>query len=216
VNGDQYDEFEEMMTHAAVLSYRQKGVDWRELMNALWEELEQYDLEVLRAAVMAHVRSEKFFPALGDIITRIEGTAEDRAKLAWRLVVRAIERLGHYDSVRFPSPAHHYAIEQMGGWRGLCARLTNDELPFREKDFVRFFEIGERVASWGREEGKVHVPEYCVGAFEVNNRAIGYALPAVIDARTGKPVEGIRASLPAPADESVTIIRTLAEKMSAS
>ena len=192
MNGQQYTEFEAIMSRAALLSFQQKGKDWRALITAMFEELAAYDLEAVRLAVATHVRSEKFFPTLADIVKRIDGDHEDRAAIAWAYVVKAIERLGHYLSVRFPSPAYHYAIEFMGGWQKLCTTLTEAETKWRGKEFERFFEIGERVASWGHELGKVHVPPYLLGWHETHNRRGGYALPDVLDAATGKPIQGFR------------------------
>ena len=158
----------------------------------MFKILERYDFGAVERAVEDHLRSQKFTVTPSDIIKRIEGTAEERAMLAWNCVVHAIQRFGRCASVRFPSPAYHYAIRQMGGWQGLCANLRNDELAFRGKDFERFFEIGERVASWEHETGKVCVQPYLMGWNEANNRRGGYALPDVVDTTTEKPIQGVR------------------------
>jgi hypothetical protein len=215
MTGEQYNDFEAIMNRAALLTFQQKGKDWRALVTAMFEELAMYDLENVRAAVAAHVRSEKFFPTLADIITLIEGCSEDRAALAWAAVVRAVERLGRSLSVRFPSPAYHYAIEQIGGWQKLCTTLTDEEIKWRGKDFERFFEIGERVASWEHEPGKVRVQPYLMGWYEANNRRGGCALPDVVDAETGKPLKDFRAALPEPSDTS-GVVMTLVKGMKAS
>ena len=207
MTSEQYNDFEAIMSRAALLTFQQRGKDWRALVTAMFEELAAYDLESIRAAVSAHVRSEKFFPTLADIATRIEGGSDARAALAWAVVVRAVERLGHSLSVRFPSPAYHYAIEQMGGWQKLCATLTDDEVKWRGKDFERFFEIGERVASWEHEPGKVCVPPYLMGWHETNNRRGGHALPDVIDVATGKPMKDFRAALPEPEDPAGVVMK---------
>jgi hypothetical protein len=183
------------------------------LFFVLWKD---FSLAQVEQALHEHMKASPFMPKPCDIITRIKGTTADRAALAWRMVVNAIGRIGRGHSVAFPSPAYIYALNQLGGWQKLCASLTEDEVKWRGKDFERFFEIGERVATWEYEDGKVRVPRYCVGAFEASNRAQGYALPHVIDAATGKPIEGFRASLPAPDVETVTIIKELTEGMKAS
>lgn len=182
-------------------------------LGMMFRILQRYDFKVVQEAVEEHMRQGDFVVKPADIIRYIDGTAADRAALAWRMVVRAMQRLGHYDSVRFPLPAYHYAIEQMGGWQGLCQRLTDEELHFREKDFARFFEIGERVASWDHEPGKVHVLPYLVGFYEADNRARGYALPAVKDAETGLPLPEMRPALGSGEDERPVFLRALAEGM---
>jgi hypothetical protein len=189
VKSDDYAAFEEILQRAADLTMVQQNKAWRSQVTALFEELAEYDLEAIQAAVRDHTRSEKFFPTLADIVRRLEGTAEDRAALAWGMALRAIQRHGRSASVFFPSPAHVYAIEQMGGWVRLCSSLAVDEEKWTARVFGRFFSYGERVASWDREPGKVVVPRYCVGQCERNNRSDGRALPAIIDAATGQPVK---------------------------
>lgn len=209
-----YDGFKKLLERAATVTFQQRGKDWGALVTVMFEELAQYDLETIRAAVRDHVRSEKFFPALADIVCRIEGRPEDRAAAAWGMVLRAVSRFGHDTSVRFPSPAFHYTVGQIGGWAKLCMRLTDAELPFRARDFARFFEIGERCATWDGTSGTVKVPAYLVGTCELSNRANGHRLPArVYDAETGKVLEGM--ALPARKGEVVPIMAALAERMRA-
>ena len=209
-----YDGFKKLLERAATVTFLQRGKDWETLVTVMFEELVQYDLEAIRMAVGAHVRSEKFFPALADIIRRIEGRPEDRSAVAWALVLKAISRFGHDTSVRFPSPAFHYALDQMGGWAKLCMRLTEDELPFRAKDFARFFEIGERCATWDGANGTVKVPAYLAGTCELSNRANGHRLPPkVYDVESGAVLEGL--ALPAQKGEVVPIMAALAERMRA-
>jgi hypothetical protein len=185
----------------------------KEALRIFFVLLLPYSLEQVTAALQGHMQSSVFMPKPADIITRIKGTSEDRAALAWALVVRAVECLGHYVSVRFPSPAFHYAIGQMGGWQKLCATLTDAEVKWRGKEFERFFEIGERVASWERTARKVYVPPYLVGWHEANNRRGGHALPDVVDAETGRPIQGLRAALPEPEEASANVVTALVRGM---
>lgn len=209
-----YDGFKKLLERAATVTFQQRGKDWDALVTVMFEELAQYDLETIRAAVRDHVRSEKFFPALADIVCRIEGRPEDRAAAAWGMVLRAVSRFGHDTSVRFPSPAIHYALEQMGGWARFCMRLVEAELPFRAKDFAQFFAMGERCTSWDGANGTVKVPAYLAGTCELSNRANGHILPArVYDVETGKVLEGL--ALPAPKGEVVPIMAALAGRMRA-
>lgn len=126
--------------------------------------LQKYSLAQVKSALQEHMAASPYMPRPCDVSRRIEGQPEDRAAAAWALVLRAISRFGHDTSVRFPSPAFHYAVEQMGGWARLCMRLTEAELPFRARDFARFFEIGERCASWDGANGTVKVLAYLAGS----------------------------------------------------
>ena len=208
-----FNEFSALLDRTAIVTFLQRGKDWETLVTTMFEELAGYDLEAIRGALRDHVRSEKFFPTLADIVTRIDGTAEDRAALAWSLVMRAIERHGAYESVRFPSPAFHFAIAEMGGWQHL-ARIELADVPFRAKDFARFFTIGESEASWGFEPDKKHVPQYLAGHHETWNRAVGILRePCVYDVQTGARIDVL--ALPSQAGQpAITpILEQLTEKM---
>ena len=189
---DEFQAFCELMERAADVTVMPNGKNLERVTVALFEGLAAYPLAVVAEAVAAHCRSGRFFPMLSDIVTRIEGKVEDRAAAAWALVLKAVARHGHWDSVRFPVPAIHYAIGQMGGWRHLCCTLTADNIPFRARDFSGHFAVGERVASWEEAAGpgpeRVRVPAYLPGEHELNNRARGYDLRRVWDAGTGQLV----------------------------
>lgn len=174
--------------------------------------LKKFSLAQVKAALQEHMASSPYMPKPCDVLCRIEGQPEDRAAVAWGMVLRAISRFGHDTSVRFPSPAFHYAVEQMGGWAKLCMRLTEAELPFRGRDFARFFEIGERCATWDGANGTVKVPAHLAGTCELSNRTNGYALPArVYDAETGAVLE--KQALPAGVGKVVPFATALAAQM---
>lgn len=196
-----------MMQWAADVTTMPNGKDLGRTAKALFDALSPYPYEAVEAAVKGSCRHERFFPMLADIVTRIEGTSEERAAMAWALVLRAMGRWGYWDSVRFPDPAIHFAIQQMGGWRRLCSSLTNDELPFRGRDFAQHYSMFDRVRH------ATSVPAYLAGAHELNNRRHGLERPRrVYDAVTGEPVpEGELPTLPDA--RAVGFVRALAGKM---
>ena len=124
--------------------------------------LSDYSLDEVSQAIMEHIKQSPYMPKPADIIRIIEGTAEDRASEAWYYVLKAIQQYGYYESVQFDNPAIHYAIERMGGWQKLC-QLTEEELPFRERDFIKHYVRGERMASWDK------VPLRFMGKHEQDN-----------------------------------------------
>lgn len=149
--------------------------------------LQPYTIEQVKKALQTHMAESPYMPKPSDIKARIEGTADDRAALAWQIVLNAVRRNGHYDSIRFPSPAYHYAIGNMDGWISLCKSLVDENLPFRRKDFMQFFKLGEQYASWDAKPEKTQVPRYLAGATELNNRTRGLNhQPPVYDAVTGE------------------------------
>jgi len=184
-----YPRFRELLLWAAQVTVVPNGKDAGEISLALFDALAGYPLDAVRDAVEAHCRAEKFFPMLADIVARIEGTAADRAQAAWALVMRAVERIGSWDSVRFPDAAIHYAISQMGGWMHLCEILTDTREPFLAQDFSRHFLMGERLSSWEERPGGVKVQAYFPGRHEVDNRSKGLDRRRIFDAATGKEIK---------------------------
>ena len=126
---------------------------------------------------------------------RIEGTEEDQAAAAWAMVLKAMPKWGYYDSVKFPDPAIHYAIAQMGGWARLCSTMTDETEPFRKKDFAGYYAMGKKV--------KDGIPPYLAGQHEAENRMHGQNRPLEIwDVATGRRVKSNE--LPAPKSEKTT------------
>lgn len=122
-----------------------------------------------------------YMPKPSDIREILEGSEDDRAAAAWAQVIRAMGRWGYWDSVRFPDPAIHYAITQMGGWIRLCATITDDTEPFRKKDFAGYYAMGKHT--------RENIPPYLAGQHEAGNRMHGHALPPTVwDTSTGRSV----------------------------
>lgn len=155
--------------------------------------LSGYTLEEVSKAVTEHLKISSFMPKPADIIRILEGTAEDRGSLSWWHVVRAIRKHGRYTSVAFDDPVIHYAIDRMGGWQKVCGVLE-EELPFREKDFIKLYARGERNADWDS------VPKRFPGAHEIDNIQRGWEVPATVFIQTKK---GSQAKLKSGKGESV-------------
>ena len=189
---EDFQEFHALMQQALDLTVMPNGKDPERTITMLFAALGQYDLGLVRQAVIEHCRTEKFFPMLADIIRRIDGTAEERAALAWASIREAIRRHAG-DSIKFASPAMHYAIQQMGGWIKLY-NLSSRELDFREKTFAMFYSIGERKASWDGANVSYKVPQYFLGECDLHNRLNGYEdiVPIkVIEIETGGKIDVI-------------------------
>lgn len=128
--------------------------------------LSRFDLEQVRQAYKAHLAGKdgRYWPTPSHIVEQIEGRPEDRAAIAWATVERELKLGKGYESVRFPLPAYHYAVEQMGGWIALSDKYdaaTVRDVQYLAAKFAQFFGIAERLnADWG------DVPEYLVGVFE--------------------------------------------------
>jgi hypothetical protein len=187
-------------------------------LGLMFKALERHDFAAVARAVAMHVDASRFAVTPADITRLIEGSPEERSQAAWRLFLRAVDRHGFYDSVRFPDPAYHYAVMQLGGWERVCEEfhgLTDKELQFRAKDWRQLYETGERVASWDGEQGKAEVPKYLEGFFERGNLEGGHSghLPDVLDAETGEKLS--REALMQPGRGKILRIADAAETVTA-
>ena len=152
--------FDEILDFVNDLTIMPGGKDLSRMKTALFTSLSQYPLDVVAKALNAHCRSEKFFPTLADIIRQIEGTPDERAALAWALVMKAKRKYKLRKAIRFPVPAIHFAIEKMGGWEKIFWSVDDSNESFKGAEFQKFFKIGERCASWDFEPGKIKVCSY--------------------------------------------------------
>ena len=157
-------------------------------MKLFFDLLKPYTFEQVARALHVHLLESPYMPKPVDIISRIEGSADDRAIKAWHRVLEAARQHGAYESVKFDDPVIHFCIERMGGWQKVCA-MTEDELPFREKDFRELYKLGRNV-------GWKDVPKYFPGHHEINNRMSGYlefipALVEIVDTETKRLAAGM-------------------------
>lgn len=212
-----YPAFSELMQRADAVTVMPNGKVLGQVITALFIGLKDYALEAVVMAVEAHCRSDRFFPMLADIVTRIEGNVEDRAALAWSLVRKAVRKYGTGRSIRFSNdPVIHYAIEKMGGWWYLDRVLDDENEPWKFKEFARFYRLGEKRVSWKGENGTTAVIPYFPSEHEVNNRWRGFEQPRkVYDVETGELVsDSLLPALSALRTQEARLIRNLAETMS--
>jgi len=176
-----------MRTAAKMCATEAKDTDALAMMFVI---LSGYSFEQVKRAVFQHFKTKdgKFFPTPAHITAIIEGDDGDRAEMAWRAFLRAVEKHGGYESVRFTKPAFHYAIRELGGWQKInddFLALTDKDIEFYGKNFKRLYSIGEKTATWD------NVPAYFRGVFETQNDANGYSghIPPVIEIGTGHKLD---------------------------
>ena len=133
--------------------------------------LQDYSLEDVRKGFFAAMRnpdSGQFMPRPADVIRELSGSSDTRAAVAWAKVFEAICRVGHMPSIAFDDAIIHAVITDMGGWVKL-ALVGNDELPFRERDFLRIYRgyIGRSLGDY---------PRYLPGMAEAENFGKGYTV----------------------------------------
>lgn len=96
----------------------------------VWQQVcQRYEVEQVRKAFTAHTMDAErghFPPKPADLVRALEGTATDRAMLAWGKALEAVSAVGSYSDVVFDDPAIHAVVEDLGGWPKLCRTETAD------------------------------------------------------------------------------------------
>ena len=143
-------------------------VDMTDFAVGVWQRaLEPYAIEAIERAFDAHARDPKagsFMPKPADLVRVLDGTAEDRALIAWSKVLGAIQSVGGYSTVAFDDAAIHPAIVDLGGWVKVC-EITMDELPFLQRRFTAAYAAHLRA-------GTPHAP-LLIGRHDAENARIG-------------------------------------------
>ena len=137
-------DIKQLGVYMAVLSEEfTDGKPISELKIQTWyNALEKYEIKVIGKAVsnIAQKRIYNGFPKLAEIINEIEGSADDRALLAWNELKEAIARVGAYNSVKFSDPKTVAVVNEMGGWAKVC-EVKEDDLKWMQKDFERLYKV---------------------------------------------------------------------------
>ena len=74
-----------------------------------------------------------------------EKALETRAEAEWGIVLKAMVDVGSYGSPKF-CPQTEKTIEIMGGWPHLCATLTQSNMDFKRRDFVKLWQDAEDIS----------------------------------------------------------------------
>lgn len=143
------------------------------LINLYWKTLEPFTDNDCERAFKELIFSSKVFPKPVDFIETLKGKKQDQGTLAWLTVVKALRKIGPYQSVTFDDPVIHSIIEAMGGWIKL-GTVTEDELKWKQREFERLYSI---ISGKGGNH-----PTYLPGITERDNAANGYSehIPAPV------------------------------------
>ena len=143
-----FPKFAEMLQRVAKRTVTPASINLEDTVNFMFEILQEYPFELIYHAVKEYCKTSKFFPAVSDIATQIEGSIEDRATVAWYQILKARKKFGLMKSIRFSTPATHFAIDRMCGWESLCDMITDSNASYMLRDFKVFYRLGERCATW--------------------------------------------------------------------
>jgi len=140
------------------------------LIQIYWNGLHGYTFEDVTSAINAHVRnpdSGQFMPKIADVERHLHGNTGTRAMAAWVKVSQAIQEVGTYMTVKFDDQLIHAVINDMGGWPAI-GQITNDDLPFRIREFEKRYQAYLQIPP-------ARTPEpVLLGVFERTNRVLGF------------------------------------------
>lgn len=103
-----------------------------------WQACQAYDLDAVQAAFGRHAMDPErgqWAPKPADLVRQLQGSADDRAAMAWSLVLGACNRIGAYADVAFDDPIIHAVVADLGGWPTLC-RTETAALSYTQHRFV--------------------------------------------------------------------------------
>lgn len=139
-----------------------------------WSACERFDLEQVSKALTKHAMDAErgqFAPKPADLVRMLQGTATDRAMLAWGKTLEAMQSVGAYTDVVFDDPAIHAVAEDLGGWIKMC-RGELKELSYLQHRFCEAYR-----AYVGR--GEFEYPRRLIGDRSPDSEymKVGRALP---------------------------------------
>lgn len=74
-----------------------------------------------------------------------EKALETRAEAEWGIVLKAMSDVGSYGSPKF-CPQTERTVELMGGWPHLCATVTQSNMDFKRRDFIKLWQDAEDIS----------------------------------------------------------------------
>jgi Domain of unknown function (DUF6475) len=120
------DKFADLL--AEVMAYYGKDTSMF-MLSLWWDACKAMDYQQVVKALNAHAKDPdrgQFAPKVADVVRIVEGTATDRAQIAWGKALDAMQRVGAYQDVVFDDPVIHAAIVDLGGWVKLCRGDMSD------------------------------------------------------------------------------------------
>lgn len=153
------------------------------LLSAWWDSCSGVSLEQVKKAINQHIRDAErgaFPPKVSDIVRALQGTATDRAAIAWGKVLGAMGSVGAYQDVVFDDPAIHAAIADCGGWQKVC-RGELAELSYLQHRFCQAHKAYT-------ERGSFEFPRQLGGDRSPDSEYLKYGRPLPRPALVGDPV----------------------------
>jgi len=138
-------EFAILMTSTGEMYNKKISTD---LMKLYFNVLNKFSIEEVKSGFSDHILDPKqgtFFPKPADIARHIDSnqpSVENKAELAWGVVIGEISRVGSYGNLEMDDKQALAAVRALGGWKNLCSK-TNEQLVWMKKEFVSTYSTYE-------------------------------------------------------------------------
>jgi hypothetical protein len=118
------------------------------LLEIYFDCLKEYSIQDVTFAAKSIIKNRTItgtLPLVSEFIQAIQnrnGSPDERAELAWRLLVRAIENHGYYDSVQFEDGAICETVKALGGWLRITGENPDwleSQIQWRRKEFITLY-----------------------------------------------------------------------------
>jgi hypothetical protein len=133
--------------------------------------LQDLTIEDLQRAAGRHLNDAtrgQFWPKPADLRFQAQGDTQLVSIRAWNKAIEAAERHGSLETVVFDDPAIQVTIRQMGGWVHFCARTTDQDTHWIERDFREQYAAVQNANSWSEKLPRLE------GTVERDNRRRGF------------------------------------------
>jgi hypothetical protein len=94
----------------------------------------------IEKAINIAAKTLRFFPKPLELLDLVGGNSEERAVMAWGLLLNTIKTVGKYQSIQFEDPKIAHVVEMMGGWVEVCSMPADPkETGIRMAQFLKMY-----------------------------------------------------------------------------
>jgi hypothetical protein len=139
------------------------------VITAYLEDLDDYGISQIKKAISIIRKNYKYFPKIAEIIEVINTVSgnynlslDDRAEIAWSLVLKAIEKYSYDKSFTFKDKAIRKALEIIG--YNNIRECLESEINWKKADFIKVYKTYAKL-----DPNSYPAPDYIAGFIELSN-----------------------------------------------
>ena len=139
------------------------------VITAYLEDLDDYGISQIKKAISIIRKNYKYFPKIAEIIEVINTVSgnynlslDDRAEIAWSLVLKAIEKYSHGKSFTFRDKAIRKTLEIIG--YNNIRECLESEINWKKADFIKVYKTYAKL-----DPNSYPAPDYIAGFIELSN-----------------------------------------------